>query len=840
MKCFKKGKKSVSSKNNIVGFFPGLGSRDVYKNIGDGLLRSGNKIVENIYREAAMAMGYGDHPEKMLITQTSLPEGKMERQGFIGASFLTHNLALAAQLSAQAQQRNQCLHFVAYSGESFGMINSAVASGALSVGDGVRIANFFTPYILLASDCSDDPFSQSVRAYYPASLKEEALISEPYYVIALRGRNNLLTEAYTALQNEFLNTEIEQHKIYSHRQINLYVKASTKPCFDIFMKKFPAIQIIELKASTTFLTHSMQLVPLKQGLEEFLLNQQIEFRDPNTPVIANHCEKLITRREDIRSAILALVDRVMLSASTASMADKLDADAIIELGLGNKSVQMLRDNDIHTPVFSFTGNNREATLITRALEALSTIRDSKRASQACTGFEQWMAVARDNADFAMLFSPKIVEAIQQVAKLKLEVNGSVPVSVDSLYKNSWCYREYLQPNERVLMARLRRNIQGSEADRYQTYADLKILNRDGVICYRKTPFIVHAEKTLFYFSSLDGLSNDDVFNALLDLETAPAYHDICLRIEAECNQGEPLRSLLQLRTAIAQPEVQVIRRIILQTLSFELTKIYRPSLLQTENTCLVSRDFIGWLSCLVTSGAASLGSTVQLCRDYYSTLGCKISPWAVVKRFSTGLAHAHVPILSVNGLPLLLHQDLEVNTYNVLLGDFPAQRVQVALDCHISVITLDGLLSNALLETATYQSDIVSITSVCDIWLYNPELVLDQRELEAWTYLTEEYRQVSVYANQRNLLCSTINAYIEADEVPVLFCSGGSESMTMFIQRSPDEPIVVRKILSEALTAAKWNAGGKGVMLPPFAKAARQVDYLRSLPDGVKPWFPQV
>ncbi|UGB02488.1 hypothetical protein LRS40_23110 [Leclercia sp. G3L] len=785
-------------------------------------------------------MEYGDQPEKMVITPATLPEGKMERQGFIGASFLTHNLALAAQFYAEAQQQHQQLHFVAYGGESFGMINAAVASGALSVGDGVKIANFFTPYILLASESHDDPFSQAVIDYYPPALKEQALVSEFYYVIALRGREKELAEALTALKDEFLGTEIELHKIYSRSQLNLYVKASIKSCFDIFMKNFAAIEVIKLKEPTAFITHSAQLAPLTRGLEQFLLDQQIVFQDPHTPVIANHSEQMLTQKEEVRSAILALVDQVMLSAATASMADDLGADAIVELGLGNKSVQMLRDNHIHTPAFSFTGDSREATLIVRALGALSTLRDSQDAARICSGIDRWIDVTRDHTAFVTLFLPKIMEAIQQVNTLRLEVKGSIPVSVESISKNSWRYRHYLQSGERVLMARLRRNIQGDPADKHQTYADLKILTPDGMIRYQKTPFIIHAEKTLFYLSSLDGLSNADVFNALQDLETAPAYNDICLRIEAQYHEGVSLRRLLQMRTPVAQPETQVIRRIILQSLSFELLKIYRPGLVHGGNTCLVSRDFIGWLASLVTAGAASLDNAVQLCRDYYSRLGRKVSPWAVVKQFAAGLADAHVPVMSVAGLPLTAQRDLEINTWKMLLGDFPGQEVQAALDSHLSVITLDSLLSHDSLNTAPYQADIILLSSVRDIWLRNPERVLEQRERDAQADLTEEYRQVADYAKRRNLLCGTINAYIEADEVPVLFCNGGSESMTMFIQRSPDEPVVVRKILSEALTAAKWSPGGKGVMLPPFAKAARQVDYLRALPGRIKPFFPEI
>nr|WP_168455039.1 hypothetical protein [Acinetobacter larvae]APD77616.1 hypothetical protein BFG52_16555 [Acinetobacter larvae] len=177
---------NMKNNSKIIMFFPGLGSRTEYQNIGDSLLRCGNTEIEKIYREAAIAMGYGDQPEKMLINLENFPTVKMEKQGFIGASFITYNLALAAQLKEEAKQKKHSFYTVAYSGESFGIINAAISSGALSIGDGVKIANFFTPYILLSSDKQEDLFSQSIAAYYPLELKEQDLISETYYVIALR------------------------------------------------------------------------------------------------------------------------------------------------------------------------------------------------------------------------------------------------------------------------------------------------------------------------------------------------------------------------------------------------------------------------------------------------------------------------------------------------------------------------------------------------------------------------------------------------------------------------------------------------------------------------------
>nr|WP_168455038.1 hypothetical protein [Acinetobacter larvae]APD77615.1 hypothetical protein BFG52_16550 [Acinetobacter larvae] len=78
-----------------------------------------------------------------------------------------------------------------------------------------------------------------------------------------------MNEVCNALKDAFLNTEVEKNKIYSQSQINFYVKSSIKSCFDIFMTEYPNIEVIKLKEPTKFLAHSIQLTPLKKGLEKF-------------------------------------------------------------------------------------------------------------------------------------------------------------------------------------------------------------------------------------------------------------------------------------------------------------------------------------------------------------------------------------------------------------------------------------------------------------------------------------------------------------------------------------------------------------------------------------------
>jgi hypothetical protein len=84
-----------------------------------------------------------------------------------------------------------------------------------------------------------------------------------------------------------------------------------------------------------------------------------------------------------------------------------------------------------------------------------------------------------------------------------------------------------------------------------------------------------------------------------------------------------------------------------------------------------------------------------------------------------------------------------------------------------------------------------------------------------------------------------ISTYLNADETVKGFGYGGSESLTMFLQK-PDGKLFVRKVLSERLVTPQWERDGRDVMLPPCLKAKSQVEYLQGLPASAKPFFPEV
>ena len=93
-------------------------------------------------------------------------------------SFQFHYFALRKmhfllRARAVAQRNGVPLAFMAYTGESFGVIASAVASGAVSVGGGVTIAQAFTPLMMLAAEVGDldGPFTRRMASYLPESLR---------------------------------------------------------------------------------------------------------------------------------------------------------------------------------------------------------------------------------------------------------------------------------------------------------------------------------------------------------------------------------------------------------------------------------------------------------------------------------------------------------------------------------------------------------------------------------------------------------------------------------------------------------------------------------------------
>lgn len=779
----------------VAGFFPGLGSRAAYQSLDPSLLESNIPEIAGIYREAARALGC--RPERLLAAPDDLPRDGLERQGHIGAVVLVHSLAVDAYLRHRAAESAAALDFVAYTGESFGILAAAVAAGSLSVFDGVKVAQAFTPLVLTVATGpgTEEGFGRGLTRYLPESARRAPLVHEPCHVIGLRAPDrDALAEVLGAIEGTYPIAEVELHKTYSPTQANVYVSTGVKAEFDRFAAGFPGLAAEELKEPTVFLAHSARMRPAREALERFLALNEIAFARPRIPVVSNHDQSLLTTAREVREGILAMTDRVMASQDTCETLDGLDADFVLELGLGGKSVKLLRDNHVAAPVTAYTGSAEDTDRLLRAADLLTRFaagceelrdRESPLTEAHYDVLRGLLRFAGENEVCDDVLSRLLVRTI--TAEFLHGDRPDFPALHQFLevLQHTRNYREHIDVagGELITKARLKKRVTAEDGARLGgTFVELRIRTGDGLPETRRIE-AGRAEVVVFHF---DGRAAPD-----------SAEHPIVRQFE-----------------------------------SFDRLVRHRPALFVQSDHYLEGDDVPGWLAALAVSRALPLADVLDL---------QAADPRAIeVDRILADLAEADIPLLSPEGVPIWSKRDLLEATRAVLrdgaLGDGP-RRIHLNGACRI--ISLGSHLCAADVD-ARHEVDVVRVTGPAEARRRRLNPGLDAAEFSCVLGLTEENQRVLRAAKSRRLLSSAVYAYVEIDESIVSFGKGGSESMTIFVRKEGEERVTVRKILSEALTTAQWNPDGAGVMLPPFAKARKQAEYLRALPHPVSGYFPEV
>ncbi|MCC3767041.1 ACP S-malonyltransferase [Streptomyces sp. UNOC14_S4] len=825
----------LSTKDRVraAGFFPGLGSRASYQGLGAFLLDSGVPGVTAVYREAARALGFPHRPDLLLTAAENLPEGKMERQGFIGVSLLVHSLALDAYLRDRAERNGTPLGFVAYTGESFGILTAAVASGSLSVADGVKIAQAFTPLMLLAAGAqsTDETFARNIACYLPASVRHTPLVAEPFHVVAVKAPNgDDLAAALDRIHAAYPVTDVELHKTYSPVQANVYVRTGVKDGFDRFVAGLPQVTTRELKDPTVFLAHSARMRPARQALDRFLDINHIRFEEPRVPVVSNHDRSLLTTAADVRQGILAMTDQVMASRDTCETLNSLDADMVLELGVGNKSVQLLRDNDIAAPVMAYTGSRADTDRLLRVvdavdgllwqLEKLYAVGDAPEHGHYDALRELFRLAAE--SDFCDEYVSRVFGRIITAEMFCPHREGSPAFyALLEVFQHTRNHREHIAVDrgELAVKARLKKRITGEDpALLGKAYVELRVIDHAGD-AETRTVDTYRPEVTVLHF---DGLA------ALGEAEPARGTR---LLLDSQPAALEAYDQMLEALDGDGIPEVD--HRIVYQYLLYRTLDRNRPALFAQSDHYLEGGDALGWLVALAVSGAVSLADVVTL---YAARLRDD-----AVERMLAGLTHAAIPVVSPEGVPIQSRKDLADATRAVLRGralDTEVRRIHLNGNCQI--VALGSDLDVHAVDAGPHHARVIRVAEPAEAWRKRLNPALDAFEYDCVLALTNENECVLENARSRRILSSTVYAYIDSGESVVSFGKGGSESMTIFVRKEGEEHITVRKILSEALTTAQWNRDGDGVMLPPFAKAKKQAEYLRALPEPVRSHFPQV
>lgn len=834
-----------------VAFFPGLGSRSAYRDVDLEMVAASSSAAVEVYREAAQALGQVPTMSSLATDSRSLPEDPVERQGYIGAAFITHNLAIYRDLQQQNRSAG-ALQFSAYTGESLGMLAAAVAGGSLTVRDGALLAYAFTPILLGASNQrSQVPLAVDVNAYVPIYPADSPPVSEPAHVIALRGQTEDLAKLMRTL-DQVLGTSVELHKRYSPHQINVYVASSAILSFVKVLRSHPEVTAEELKKATTFLAHSRRMTGARDAFDRFIEGLGIMFSDPHTPLLSNNGSGFLLTGEQVRNAMLAMTDEVMDSQHTTELIDELQPDLVTEIGRGAKSVQLLRDNAVRTGAIGISNGNDSQDLI-RMAEYSRHLHETVRKVDDCT------SGILDSADIALL-RDLIVFAVKEPAFDAYLRKTALELAFDSIRHpekvispTSTRFREALQytlahrdrvgPGEVVIGARVRKQLQGDSADTGHSYLELRVLAADGSIREDEVSPTVGTEVLVVHFerpsrARITAWIHHAVRMGLRGNLLAQCLRDSVTRqmpTEGEVSKPSGLAS------AIARTDA--VDHVVHQMAMFQLFQQHRPGLFAYNHVFLEATDFFGWVISLVVGKALAPRDVVEVLSYLLQQNRMTTSPrlGELVESLCDKIQDAHLPLLSATGLPVLTRGDLRRETLGFLdqLASCGARR-PVQLQASTTIIALAYGSQLHRVDTASHHRTTLLVRTPEELWKHGLNSDLDTLESHALLNATRMHRAVREFAQTRNMLYGTVNSYIYPGERIVGFGTGGSESMTIFFRREGEDNLLVRKVLSEALTTARWDAEGTGAMLPPFTKAKRQAEYLAALPDELDEYMPRV
>lgn len=841
------GNTTQATQARLVGVFPGLGSRASYRGASAAILQDAPRRTLLLLDEAASALHIPTTREELLL-DGSLPADRLRRQGRIGAGVVAANLALASRFEDLAAARGIGYSFAGFTGESFGVLSASIASGALTVTDGIQIAEAFTPLMLLASATdaeaadSEDEFLQELRAHLPRFARGTFPVEEPAHVFGLVGEPERLAELLEDLASSVPTRDVEVHKRYSWRQTNVYVRHGYLPRFMNRLERYPLVEATELKSATTFLAHSERMHVVRDALSSWIASRQIEFRVPHTPVIANHQQAVLTSAEEVRDAVLAMTDRIMDSEGTVEEIKHLDPDMILEIGFGKRSLELLAANGVGIPSTGWTTNDLSVFAAMRVSERLrSALRQLRSPGAAMETHHLDLlrdAFAASASSLPLACAGRLIgDAITDlVSRPQRRDQGGLHRFLN-LFQHTLAHRDEidLSDGSLVLRARLKKRLDGEAATLGHATTELEVLHRDGSVDLVSLDQPSHDEAIVFHFERPLDIHADELVRAVRGLAQA---QPIAERLYAELTAvSRPLREagygLESIRSAVAF----VAHRLAL----FELLRIYRPALLAQTDHNLAGSDRVGWLVSLAVAGSAFPASIVPLVALSFDQEPKPVQLGIELDKLISEIGDATVPVLSPDGVPLRTRRELQEATLHVFRDaalDRPQRLVQLNGAC--LVVSLGSVLAPYRVRSTPHAARVVSVRVPAELWREGLNPRLDESDKRATLVRSEERERVLRYALQRKILSSTVNAYIEPGETVVGFGAGGSESMTMFFERDDDPGLQVRKVLSDALTTVSWDPSGTGVMLPPFAKAQRQAEYLKALPASLRGVFPRV
>jgi [acyl-carrier-protein] S-malonyltransferase len=303
--------------------FPGQGSQKV--GMGADLLQAEPAIFDRYLAEADAASG-------LEIRKLCL-EGPIED---LTATEAAQPALFATSLAVAEVARDQGLRADYVAGHSLGEYTAAVASGALSAQDGIRLVA--RRGRLMADIQSERPGAMAAIIGLDRD-RVDALCQEASVVGAVAAAN-INTPAQIVCSGE----EAAVLKL-----IELAEAAG-------------ADKAIRLKVGAAF--HSVLMEPVQKAMAEAMAD--VQWNDPEIPLVGNASGKLRTTADEVREALIAQIASPVLWIDCVQTLRSEGCDLFLELGSGRTLGGLIRQIDGEAETFSADSPKKLAKFRERA------------------------------------------------------------------------------------------------------------------------------------------------------------------------------------------------------------------------------------------------------------------------------------------------------------------------------------------------------------------------------------------------------------------------------------------------------------------------------------------
>lgn len=324
-------------------YFPGMNSRRSYSNISRDLYEKGNNKVRSIFEDSIEILSKcnqeqrTDYVSRFFFEKELSNDDVDKKWNNIGSSMVVYNLALFEHLKTSSSD----FLINSVGGESYGMIAAAIASKALSLEDGLKVANYALGSIYKYAHAN------SVGAWHVVSLAGRSIRHD------LNEIQRMFPQGIDVFRWQTLTLEKQEVHVYIHHTIFNEVK-------EFINKSFKnAINIKEFKRPTIEIVHSPKLAAVRIDISNFIVDENIFFLTPDIPIVANNGTGIAASKDDVQNLILDMVNIPMYSAQSFQSLEELipaSTDAIVEFGYGQKTRPFIYEHGVRQQFFEYFGS----------------------------------------------------------------------------------------------------------------------------------------------------------------------------------------------------------------------------------------------------------------------------------------------------------------------------------------------------------------------------------------------------------------------------------------------------------------------------------------------------